>query len=420
VIAEVVTVGNEVLSGRTLDTNFASLARLLEESGAKVSSHQTVPDVADAIAAALLAALRRSRLVVLTGGLGPTPDDLTRKAVAQALNRPLSLDADILEALRRRWEARGGRLPMPANNEQQALVPRGAQALANPVGSAPGFLIEMDEQAVFVLPGVPEEMEAMAGRWLAPWVAARAAGPVEYLTLRTTGIWESVLAERIGDVSALLPGCGLAYLPGLPGVDLRVALPTGEGVDVDAARDAARTVLGERVGSYAYAEGEDTLEAVVGRLLAERGWLIAVAESCTGGLLAGRLTAVSGSSRYFESGVVCYSNAAKERLAGVRSTLIAKHGAVSGPVACALARGIAKKRGVQVGVGVTGIAGPAGGTPDKPVGTVHLACVTPEGERHRELHLAGTRRLVRERSVSAALDLVRRALLGLPDSPRPN
>ena len=419
-IAEVVTVGNEVLSGRTLDTNFAALARLLEESGAKVAWHQTVPDVADAIAAALQTALRRARLVVLTGGLGPTPDDLTRKAVAQALNRPLSLDAEILEALRRRWEARGGRQPMPASNEQQALLPRGAQAVANPIGSAPGLLIELDEQAVFVLPGVPEEMEAMARAAVAPWVTGRAARPVEYLTLRTTGIWESVLAERIGDAAALLPGCGLAYLPGLSGVDVRVALPTGESADPAAARERARAALAERIGPYVYAEGEETLEQVVGRLLLERGWSIAVAESCTGGLVAGRLTAVAGSSSYFESGVVCYSNAAKVRLAGVRSTLIARHGAVSEAVARALARGVAKKREVPVGVGVTGIAGPAGGTPEKPVGTVHVACVTPDGERHRELRLAGTRRMVRERSVAAALELVRRALLGLPEPPRPN
>jgi nicotinamide-nucleotide amidase len=418
VIAEIVTIGNEVLSGRTLDTNFAFLARLLEESGARVAHHQTVADVPETIAAALQAALKRARVVVATGGLGPTPDDVTRKGVSLALGRPLSLDPAILERLRARWEARGGRMPMPANNELQALVPRGAQVLENPVGSAPALLVELEEQGLFVLPGVPAEMEAIARASVAPWVTARSARPVEYLTLRTTGIWESVLAERVGDVSAALPGSALAYLPGLSGVDVRVALPAGEGADPAGARAAARALLAERIGPYLYAEGEDTLEAVVGRLLEERGYTIAVAESCTGGLLAGRITAVAGSSRYFESGVVCYSNAAKVRLVGVRAALIDEHGAVSESVARALAAGIARKRGTQVGIGVTGIAGPGGGTPEKPVGTVHVAALAPEGERHRQLALAGSRANIRGRSAVAALELVRRLLLGIPDTPR--
>jgi nicotinamide-nucleotide amidase len=414
-----VTVGNEILSGRTVDTNFAHLARLLEEWGARVRQHQTVGDTVEAIGAALQQALGRARLVVMTGGLGPTPDDVTRKAIAQALNRPLSLDPAILETLRARWEARGGRGAMPANNELQALVPRGAEALANSVGSAPGLRFEVGGATVFVLPGVPDEMVAMSREWLAPWVREHSGGRVEHVTLHTIGIWESVLAERLADLPALLPGHAIAYLPSFGSVDVRVTLPAGV-ADVVAARARVYECVRERVGAYVFGDGDDTLESVVGSLLRERGLWLAVAESCTGGLLSGRITAVAGSSGWFERGVVCYSNASKTALAGVPPELIEKHGAVSEEVARALARGIAERAGTAVGVGVTGIAGPGGGTPEKPVGTVHVAACGPSGEGHRLLRLPGPREIVRERSVKAALDCLRRTLLGLGDPPRPD
>jgi nicotinamide-nucleotide amidase len=340
--------------------------------------------------------------------------------VSLALGRPLSLDEDILERLRSRWRERGGRDPMPANNELQAMVPRGAVIVPNPVGSAPGLLLEAGASAVFVLPGVPEEMIAMATDTLLPWVRARATRGVGYLTVRTIGLWESVLAERLGDLAAALPGYAVAYLPGHGGVDVRVRLPLGESGSADELRERARALLRQRIGAYVYGEDEETLEGEVGRLLAARGYWLAVAESCTGGLLAGRITDVAGSSAYFDRGVVCYSNAAKVALAGVAEATIAEHGAVSEPVARALARGIAEKSGAAVGIGVTGIAGPGGGTPEKPVGTVHVACHAPEGEWHRLLQLSGTRSLIRDRSVTAALDLARRLLAGLPEPGRPD
>jgi nicotinamide-nucleotide amidase len=417
--AEVITVGNEILSGRTVDTNFAFLAHLLEENGARVAQHQTVGDTVEAIGAAVQQALSRARLIVLTGGLGPTPDDLTRKALAQSLNRPLSLDPRILERLRERWEQRGGRATMPANNEQQALVPRGAEPLENPVGSAPGLQIEVDGATIFVLPGVPIEMETMSRATIAPWVRARAAGAVEHVTVRTVGIWESVLAERLTDLAGHLPGHSIAFLPSIGSVDVRVTLP-GVAADVAAARARVRALLLERVGSYVYGEGDATLEGVIGTLLLERGQWLAVAESCTGGLVCGRITAVPGSSTWFERGVVCYSNASKTALAGVPAELIERHGAVSEPVARALARGIAERAGTAVGIGVTGIAGPAGGTSDKPVGTVHVAAFAPDGEAHRLLRLSGSRAIIRERSTIAALDCLRRLLLGLGESAKPD
>jgi nicotinamide-nucleotide amidase len=418
-LAEGITIGNEILSGRTVDTNFAFLARTLEASGARMGQHQTVPDTVEAIGAALQQALGRARLVVLTGGLGPTPDDLTRKAIAQALNRPLSLDPRILEQLRARWEQRGGRTPMPANNEQQALVPRGAETIANPVGSAPGLYLDVNGVGLFVLPGVPLEMETMCRAAIVPWVKERAGRAVEYVTVRTVGIWESVLAERIADLAGLLPGHAIAYLPSFGSVDVRVTLPAGV-ADTDAARAEVRSLLLERLGGYVYAEGDDTLESTVGSLLASRGLWLSVAESCTGGLLAGRITSVPGSSGWFERGVVVYSNESKTELAGVPAELIEQHGAVSEPVARALARGIAERSGTAVGLGVTGIAGPAGGTSDKPVGTVHVAAFAPEGEAHRLLRLSGSRSIIRERSTMAALDVLRRLLLGLPETAKPD
>lgn len=419
-VAEVITVGNELLSGRTVDTNFSHLARHLEPAGARVARHASVADQPEAIAAAIQEAMGRAALVIVTGGLGPTPDDVTRKGVSLALGRPLSLDEDILERLRNRWRERGGRDPMPANNELQAMVPRGAVIVPNPVGSAPGLLLESEASAVFLLPGVPDEMIAMTAGTVLPWVRARAARGVGYLTVRTIGIWESVLAERLGDLQAALPGYLVAYLPGHGGVDVRVRLPLGEGAGVEESRERARRILRERIGAYVYGEDEESLEGEVGRLLAARGYMLAIAESCTGGLLAGRITDVPGSSAYFDRGVVCYSNAAKVALAGVAEATIAEHGAVSEAVARALARGIAEKSGASVGIGVTGIAGPDGGTPEKPVGTVHVACFAPEGEWHRKLQLTGSRALIRDRSVTAALDLARRLLAGLPEPGRPD
>jgi len=210
----------------------------------------------------------------------------------------------------------------------------------------------------------------------------------------------------------------VAYLPGGGGVDVRVRLPLGDPAGLDELRERARRVLLERIGAYAFGEDDESLESVVGKWLVARGYHLAIAESCTGGLLAGRITDVPGSSTYFDRGVVCYSNAAKVALAGVPASLIEEHGAVSEPVARALASGVAKVSGTEVGIGVTGIAGPTGGTPDKPVGTVHVACFAPEGEWHRHLRLTGSRGLIRDRSVTAALDLVRRLLAGLPEPVR--
>jgi nicotinamide-nucleotide amidase len=416
VVGEIVTIGNEILSGRTVDTNFAVLARELEASGIPIVYHQSVGDRVDHIVAALKQAAGRADLVLVTGGLGPTPDDLTRKGIAQAFGRPLGLDEQVLESIRRRWREQGGSDPMPALNELQAMVPRGARVLENPVGSAPGLLVEHKGKAIFVLPGVPGEMRALLSGSVLPWLAARRREPVAYHVFRTTGMRESVLAGRIGDLVRGFCEAGFAFLPHLGGVDVRIRLPEGDPARREGLREEVRRRLAERLGPYLYAEGDRELEEVVGELLLARGYLVAVAESCTGGLLAGRFTDTPGSSRYFERGVVCYSNRSKEELLGVPHDLIERHGAVSEPVARAMARAVAEKSGVAAGIGITGIAGPDGGTPEKPVGTVHVAAVAGPAERHRRLALRGDRQAIRERSVVAALDLLRRLLLGVPEA----
>ncbi len=414
--AEVLSIGNEVLSGRTLDTNFQFLARLLEESGARIVGHQAVPDTPEAIAASLRLALSRASVVVCTGGLGPTPDDLTVAAVAAALGLGLVRDEAVLESIRARWSAmlRG---PMPVNNERQAVLPAGAVAWANPVGSAPGVCIAHEGRHVVLLPGVPEEMRQLAVLFLGPLVRAAGGASVAYTVIRTVGIAESILEERLGELSSALDGAAVSYLPGLGGVDVRIALPaSGDGTTIVA---RARERLRAAAGDFIYSEDDRPLQQVVGDLLRARGWRLAVAESCTGGLLGGRITSVAGSSAWFDGGAIVYANAAKIAAAGVPASLLEAHGAVSEEVARALAHGVAGRFGVQCALAVTGIAGPDGGTPEKPVGTVHLAAVSPEGELHRRLELKGNRAQIRERSVTFALELLRRLLVGLPAvSPR--
>jgi nicotinamide-nucleotide amidase len=409
---EIVTIGNEVLSGRTLDTNFAWLARALEAVSVQVAWHTTVGDDTKFIGEALRRALERSDAVVMTGGLGPTPDDVTRRAVATALRRPLQLDEDVVAAIRERARRAGRKLP--ASVESQALLPRGAQPWVNPVGTAPGLLILHEDHPVILLPGVPAEMEALATEFVVPYLRARTGRVVETFTLRTVGAYESQLQERIGKLPAKWRGAALAYLPGYSGVDLRVTVAGGDAEAVHALAERARGELEERVGSLVYATGNATMEEVVGALLLERKLRIATAESCTGGLLAKRITDVPGASRYFERGFVTYSNQAKEQQLGVSAADLETHGAVSAPVAEQMARGARRAAGAEIGVAITGIAGPEGGTAVKPVGTVFVGLSSPEGDAMRTFRFVGGRAVVRERSVQAALDLVRRQLQGLP------
>ena len=412
---EIVTIGNEVLSGRTFDTNFVTLARALEEASVVVAYHSTVGDTVEAISDALKLALSRADGVIMTGGLGPTPDDMTRKAVSTTLSRPLQLDEGVLAHIRERSKRAGRKLP--SSVETMALVPRGAELWPNPVGAAPGILIEHRKKPVILLPGPPNELEALTRDFVAPYLRERSGMSIESFTLRTFGLFESQLHERIGPLSDAWSGATLAYLPSFFGVDLRVTVVGPNPTQVRESAQRAYAELGERVRNVVYAEGTRSMEDVVGEQLYERGWRIAAAESCTGGLLTKRLTDVAGSSRYVDRAFITYSNVAKFELLGVSESDLSVHGAVSAPIAEQMAKGARERANTQVGIAITGIAGPDGGSEQKPVGTVFIAVSSPLGDAVRVHRFMGTRGTVRERAAQTALDMLRRNLMELPVDP---
>jgi nicotinamide-nucleotide amidase len=413
---EVVTIGGEILNGRTPDTNFLFLARGLASLGLPCRWHTTVPDDRETLSAALETALGRAHVIVTTGGLGPTSDDITRKILASVLKRQLILREDLLAALAERYR-RLGRNP-PATMQSQALIPFGADLIDNALGSAPGLRLRVDQDRVlYALPGVPHEMERMAERFVLPDIAGIAPSRrVRERILRTVGVSETRLAELVAPVTPR--EVGIAYLPHLGKVDLRF---TAEGRVEEADALLEETVGRSRgaLGSCVYAEGTEELEETVGRLLLGRGWLLAVSESLTGGAVGSRLVAVPGASRYFLGDVVAYDNAAKISILGVPAAWIRDHGAVSAPVAEAMAHGARERFGADVAVSTTGIAGPDGGTPEKPAGLVFVGIAWPGGRVAVRHQFAGERGQVIERSVTTALDLVRRAAAGhpIPSSP---
>ena len=412
---EIVTIGDELLLGFTIDTNAAFLARRLAALGVEVVRRATVGDDAEAIAGAVREALERTGAVITTGGLGPTSDDLTKPAIAALFDRGMRLDEAHLAWMRERWRTLFRR-EMPESNVQQAMIPEGAHILQNNHGSAPGILLE-DARGrwVAMLPGVPREMRGMTDDAIVPMLTERLARDggtdrvVRSRTLRTTGIGESALADRIATIGAF-ERLDLAYLPGADGVDLRLTVRGVPPADADARLDGAAGRLRELLGEVIYGEdGADLAEEVL-RLCRARSLSVAVGESCTGGLLGARLTSIAGSSDVVLGGVIAYANAVKTALLDVDPATIDREGAVSEAVARALAAGARARTGAAIGIGITGIAGPGGGTPDKPVGTVWIAVDGAQRLEARRLGLVGDRAEIRHRATQAALDLVRRIL----------
>jgi nicotinamide-nucleotide amidase len=409
---EVVTIGTELVLGLTPDTNAADLGRALAAAGAEVVRHVAVPDRPAVIRAAVAEALDRTGFVITTGGLGPTRDDMTKREVAALFGKPLQLDAGLLRSLEARFRRLGR--PMPALNRGQAEVPEGATVLPNPRGTAPGLWLEDERGRVAVLlPGVPSEMRGLLVEEVLPRVAQRAGDPTRVVlsrTLRTTGVPESALAERIGPVEEEIAPLTLAYTPSVEGVDLRLTawvLPRDE-ADRRLGEAAAR--LRECVGDHCYGEDRADLAGVVLDTLRGRAERLAVGESCTGGLLAARLTAVPGASEVFVGGVVAYDDGVKTALLGVPAEVLQAHGAVSEEAVRALAEGVQRRFETQAALAVTGIAGPSGGTPEKPVGTVWLAARHGAEARALKRVFPGDRGEIRARSAQAALDLLRRLL----------
>jgi nicotinamide-nucleotide amidase len=410
---ELLTIGSELLLGFTVDTNGAELARALSAVGVQVVRRTSVGDDSEAIRRAVLEALGRTGAVLTTGGLGPTRDDVSKVVVAELFGAPLEFDEAVWQALVERF-ARMGRTP-PASNRSQAQVPRGATVLPNRWGTAPGLWLEGPPGLAIMLPGVPGEMRKLMEHEVVPRLAARSDGAVIRSRLvRTTGIPESTLAERLGEIEQAIAPLSLAYLPGYEGVDLRVSAWRLPAAEADARLAAATALLRQRAGQYAYGEGDDDLAALVLESARARRLSLGTAESCTGGLVAARLTEIPGSSDVFIGAVVCYANALKTSLLEVDPELIAADGAVSESVARAMARGACRWLGVDVAVAVTGIAGPAGGTASKPVGTVWLALAQGDEVEARRLQIPGDRHNVRVRSAQAALQLLWRRLAQSP------
>jgi nicotinamide-nucleotide amidase len=406
---ELVTVGTELLLGFTVDTNGAELGRVLAEAGVRVVRRTSVGDGEAEVRAAVSEALVRTGAVLTTGGLGPTRDDITKAVVAGIFGLPLEFREDLWAALVERYQ-RVGRVPAE-NNRCQAEVPRGATVLVNRWGSAPGLWIEGPladgrQGLAILLPGVPREMRKLLEHEVMPRLTPRASGRViRSRTLRTSGIAESTLAERIGDVEQVIAPLTLAYLPGISGVDLRVTAWDFEPAEADRRLDDALGLLEARADGVFGRDGADLADVVLARLRAE-GMTLVTAESCTGGLLGARITSVPGSSAAFLGGIVAYDNRVKEEQLGVPAGIIAAHGAVSEPVAAAMAEGARARLGGDWALGVTGVAGPDGGTPEKPVGLVWIALAGPEGTTVRQLRIFGGREEVRLRATDAALNLL--------------
>lgn len=413
--AVIISCGTELVTGQCLDTNSAWLSAQLTPLGVQVVEHVTVGDDMAHLASAIQRALDAAKLVLITGGLGPTHDDITREAIAVALGVPLAENAEALAQIRaffERWQR-----PMPDSNRRQAMIPRGGEIIPNPRGTAPGIRYVHGHRSLYAFPGIPSEMQAMFNAALLPGlIAASTDARTESARLLCFGVSEAKLGETLSDLMqrGRNPSVGTTALHAI--LSVRVL---AEGTSAEEARTLLMADVDEirrRLGMIVFGEDDDTLEAVVARLLIEQGKTIATAESCTGGLLAKRLTDVPGSSAYFLRGYVPYADAAKVELVGVPTDLISRHGAVSEPVAEAMAIGCRREAGSDYALSITGIAGPAGGSPpEKPVGLVYIGLAHSAGvEKLRVLcgdHF--TRNEICDRSCKTALNMLRLRLLGI-------
>src|ERR1700690_233487 len=410
--AEIIAVGSELLTPYRLNTNSLFLTSQLNQLGVRVIHKAVVGDTPDEMRSSFRHALDRPELIVSSGGLGPTDDDRTRQTVAELLGRKLQTDERILQHIKERYQRfRPGRV-MPEINARQALGPEGAMVLPTPKGTTPGLSLEANGHIVILLPGVPAELQGIFETEVKPRLS-RLAGRERLFTreLRITGLPESEVETRVSPLYALYPDTETTILASPPGIQLHPSIWSDDAGKAEKLLDEISDRMALALGEHLYSTRGETLEEVVGRILTENRATIAVAESCTGGLLAERLTNVPGSSIYFLGGVVCYSNDLKTRLVDVPPSLLEAKGAVSPEVAMALAEGIRKRTGGAFGLGVTGTAGPGGGAPEKPVGLVYIGIADERGPRQKEFRFVGDRDRIRLFASQSALDLVRRFFL---------
>jgi nicotinamide-nucleotide amidase len=408
--AEIIAVGSEMLTPFRLDTNSLFLTEELNRLGIVVIRKGVIGDDRALLREAFLEAIERADLVIATGGLGPTEDDLTREAASDALGRRLVRDDQVLDHIRARF-ARMGRVMAP-NNERQALVLEGAQVLPNALGTAPGLWIEAGGHVLVLLPGPPGELRHVFTEQVRPLLELRAsARRMTHRLLRVAGMPESDLDHRIAAIYKTYADIETTILATPEGIEIHLTLWSEDTAAAARRVDELAGRIAEALGEAVFSINGETLDEVVARELTLAGATIAVAESCTGGLVSGRLTNVPGSSIFFRGGVVSYSNEMKTAWVGVPAALIEGHGAVSAEVAIAMAEGVRRSAGASIGLSITGIAGPGGGSADKPVGTVHIALATGKGTRERLFRFGGERDRVRRLASQSALEMLRRHLV---------
>ena len=408
--AEIIAVGSELLTPDRIDTNSLFLTAELNKIGIEVSHKCVVGDSAADLRRAFGEALERSDAVISSGGLGPTEDDLTREAVSELLGRKLESNLEVLRAIQERF-ARMGR-PMAEVNKRQAMVPEGALPLENLRGTAPGLWIEVRDRVLVLLPGPPDELQAMFARQVAERLMRRSGDVRQFVReLRVTGMAESDLDERIKPIYKPLENIATTILAGGGEIQIHLRTWSNEARSAERLLDATAQQMMIALGDHVFSSDGRPIEEVVAEALNKHNATISTAESCTGGLIAERLTRVPGSSKYFLGGVVSYSNELKTAWASVPNEIIESRGAVSPEVAIALAEGIRRSTGSSLGIGITGIAGPSGGTAEKPVGLVHMALADGGETRERAVRFMGDRNRIRWSASQSALDMVRRHFL---------
>jgi nicotinamide-nucleotide amidase len=408
--AAVIAIGDELLIGQVINSNAAFIAEKLNFAGISVEKMITVGDDEEAIVNTLDRSLSEHDVLCLTGGLGPTHDDVTRSAICKFFKTDLILNEEALENVRRIITRRN--VPLTKLNEEQALVPRGCDIMQNSHGTAPGYFFHREGKHVAVMPGVPHEMKAMMERYVTPYFRQHPVGQViRHRTIMTTGIPESFLFQQLGNLDELLEGAKLAFLPGPAGVRLRISVKEKDEATANKKLQGVEHGIRKKAAKYIYGVEDEELEQVLGRMLTERKLTIAVAESCTGGLIADKITDVPGSSNYFERGIISYSNQSKIENLGVPKELIEANGAVSSEVAKAMAQGVRQVSGTDIGISTTGIAGPTGGSAEKPIGLVWIGYSDKNETLAVKFNFGDDRRRVKERAAQAALELVRRRLL---------
>jgi nicotinamide-nucleotide amidase len=409
--SEIINVGTELLLGDILNTNSRYLSKKLAEIGIDVFFHSVVGDNKERLKSTVITALNRSDLIIITGGLGPTKDDITKEVICEVLDLELILDNNILSKIKCHFKSclKG----MPHNNIKQAYIPKGSKILPNQIGTAPGFIIEENGKIIALLPGPPKELSSMFENYLQQYLSSKSKHIIKSLTIKTIGIGESDLEMRIKDIIENQSNPTIATYAKEGQVEIRI---TAKATNEEVANCLINNVVDKItpvIKDYIYSYNNETLEELVYRMLLDRKLKIGFCESCTGGLIASRFTRIPGVSKVFEEGIITYSNESKLRELGVRKETLQKYGAVSKETALEMAIGLKKKSKVDIALSVTGIAGPTGGTKEKPVGLVFIGLVTDKNQKCIKYNLKGNRTDIQKKTADRAFNEIRKLLLNL-------